>query len=206
MTNSPQNIFGDDHPKENPWRHDKLGYSKFAKKISDVILNTHSKNGFVIGLHGKWGSGKSTTLNFIEAFLNKHNQETEDPQRKLIIIKFRPWIISGHQDLTAAFFKLLSEHLEPNDRNHAKRFRKLLRFFRGSSGGLVDTAASIALALAPSYGVLSKGVGAIAKKPFDNMIERFLAEPALQTAYESLAKQLKEKNFDSSLQSMILID
>ena len=202
MTNSPQNIFGDDHPKENPWRHDKLGYSKFAKKISDVILNTHSKNGFVIGLHGKWGSGKSTTLNFIEAFLNKHNQETEDPQRKLIIIKFRPWIISGHQDLTAAFFKLLSEHLEPNDRNHAKRFRKLLRFFRGSSGGLVDTAASIALALAPSYGVLSKGVGAIAKKPFDNMIERFLAEPALQTAYESLAKQLKEKK----LRFLVTID
>ncbi|PWE46675.1 P-loop NTPase fold protein [Pseudomonas prosekii] len=105
--------FGDDLPKENPWRHDRLGYFEFSKRLSKIILGTKPLNGYVIGLHGAWGSGKSTALNFINAFLEKHNQETETKSEKIIIIKFQPWIISGHQDLIAEFFKLFSEHVTP---------------------------------------------------------------------------------------------
>lgn len=68
-------------------------------------------NGYVIGLHGEWGSGKSTALNFVKAFLEKHNQEAASDDERIAVIEFRPWIVSGHQDLIAAFFKVMSESL-----------------------------------------------------------------------------------------------
>jgi predicted KAP-like P-loop ATPase len=69
---SPQK-FSDDSPKKNPWSEDRLGYKPFAERIAKAVLNLHAPNGYVIGLHGAWGSGKSTALNFVQAFLEKHN-------------------------------------------------------------------------------------------------------------------------------------
>jgi predicted KAP-like P-loop ATPase len=101
----------DDAPKENPWRDDRLGFKPFAERLSKVILNLRAPNGYVVGLHGEWGSGKSTAINFVKAFLDKHNQEVETDAERIHVIDFRPWIVSGHQDLIGAFFKILSEDL-----------------------------------------------------------------------------------------------
>lgn len=57
--------YSDDAPKINPWKEDKLGFNQFAKRLSSVIASMRAPNGYVIGLHGAWGSGKSTALNFI---------------------------------------------------------------------------------------------------------------------------------------------
>jgi ABC-type Na+ transport system ATPase subunit NatA len=65
----------DDVPKQDPWREDRLGFAAFAERLSKVIVSLEAPNGYVIGLHGKWGSGKSTALNFLNAFLKKHNDE-----------------------------------------------------------------------------------------------------------------------------------
>jgi KAP family P-loop domain len=100
---------GDDLPKENPWQEDRLGYRPFAERLAKVIHALRAPNGYVIGLHGKWGSGKSTALNFVKAFLKQHNDKTENEADRIYLVDFRPWIISGHQDLIAAFFKVLSE-------------------------------------------------------------------------------------------------
>jgi predicted KAP-like P-loop ATPase len=79
---------GDDLPKRNPWQDDRLGYAAFAKQIATVIIKMSAPNGYVIGVHGQWGSGKSTALNFILEYLKKHNAEHEDDQ--VIHIDFRP--------------------------------------------------------------------------------------------------------------------
>jgi predicted KAP-like P-loop ATPase len=99
----------DDAPKQNPWLEDRLGFKPFAERLSKVILSLEVPNGYVIGLHGEWGSGKSTAINFVKAFLDKHNVEAEDEASRIEILDFRPWIVSGHQDLITAFFKVLSE-------------------------------------------------------------------------------------------------
>ncbi|PWE46676.1 P-loop NTPase fold protein [Pseudomonas prosekii] len=66
----------------------------------------------------------------------------------------------------------------------------------------MNTAAQIAIKFDPSYGVISDGVGSIVRKPLDKAIEQFLAEPALQTAYDSLTKQLRA----SDLRFLVTID
>jgi predicted KAP-like P-loop ATPase len=101
--------FRDDLPKDNPWQDDRLGYKPFCERLAKIISNLKVPNGYVVGLHGQWGSGKSTALNFVRAFLDKYNQETDND--KITLIDFRPWIVSGHQDLVAAFFKVMTDSL-----------------------------------------------------------------------------------------------
>jgi hypothetical protein len=85
----------DDLPKEDPWKDDLLGFAPFAERLSKVIGSIDAPNGYVIGLHGEWGSGKTTALNFVRAFLRKNNQEVESGERRIDIIEFRPWIVLG---------------------------------------------------------------------------------------------------------------
>ncbi|WP_287184340.1 P-loop NTPase fold protein [Mesorhizobium sp.] len=188
MALKTKHILGDDLPKENPWRDDRLGYAPFAKSIARVIISLTAPNGYVIGLHGQWGSGKSTIINFILAHLKKHNAEHEDDQ--VIHIDFRPWIVSGHQDMIVAFFKILSEKLGPKDGKWVRFWKRTAGFVSGTTDNLVDAAATVALSVDPSGGVASGFAGRLAKKSVDAMLGRFLEDPSLQAAYENLRSQL----------------
>ncbi|WHA43225.1 KAP family P-loop NTPase fold protein [Agrobacterium larrymoorei] len=180
-------VLGDDLPKLNPWLHGRLNYAPFAARISKIITSLAAPNGYVMGIHGQWGTGKSTAINFILSYLNKHNAEHEDYQ--VIHIDFRPWIVSGHQDLITAFFKILSERLGPKDSKWVRFKRRTLQFMHGTTDNLVDAAATVALTIDPTG--TASGFGAnVAKKSVNALLERFLEDPSLQTAYESLKDQL----------------
>lgn len=182
-----RSVLGDDLPKKNPWVQDRLNYAPFAARIAKVITSLTAPNGYVIGIHGQWGTGKSTAINFILAYLDKHNAEYEDDQ--VIHIDFRPWIVSGHQDLIAAFFKILSERLGPKDSKWIRFWRRTLRFMHGTTDNLVDAAATVALTVDPTG--TAAGFGAnVAKKSVNALLDRFLDDPSLQAAYESLKEQL----------------
>lgn len=187
---SEHDNFGDDVPKKNPWREDRLGVAPFAERISKVIQMRRAPNGYVIGLHGAWGSGKSTILNFVSAYLAKFN-ETADAFDKITTIDFRPWIVPNHQDLIGTFFKLLAESLGPRERWWKRRWKLLIRIFGYGSDKLIDAAATLAVAAVPPYGIASGAIGAVTKRSLNRMIDRFLQEPSLQVAYQQLVDQLK---------------
>lgn len=180
-------VLGDDLPKDNPWRHDRLNHAPFAARIAKVIISLTAPNGYVIGLHGQWGSGKSTVINFILAHVNKHNAEHEEDQ--VINIDFRPWIVSGHQDLIMAFFKIMSERLGPKDSTWDRFRRRAFRFLHGTTDNLVDAAATVALSIDPTGAAAGFGAN-LTKKSVNALLGQFLEDPSLQAAYESLRKQL----------------
>lgn len=59
---------GSDTPQTNP-ENDVFGYSKIARRISEIVQKTSHPQGLVMAIHGSWGSGKTTVLNFV-----KHNR------------------------------------------------------------------------------------------------------------------------------------
>lgn len=188
MVDEKRYTLGDDLPKKNPWRDDRLGYASFAKRIATVIIRLPAPNGYVIGIHGQWGSGKSTAINFILEHIKKHNAENEDDQ--VIHIDFRPWIVSGHQDLISAFFKILSETLGPKGTSLTRFRDRVLGFISGTTDNLVDAAATVALTIDPSGGAASGVAGNLAKKSVNALLGRYLENPSLQAAYEDLKGQL----------------
>ena len=178
--------FGDDAPKTDP-QDDQLDYGRFAERIAKVVVQLNVPNGYVIGLHGPWGSGKSTILNFVAEYLKRHNDK--HPANKIIHIDFRPWIITGHQDLVSSFFKILSENLQPQRR---RILRRCLRWIKDKTSNLVDAVAKVAVTADPSAGVVSGLAGNVTKESLNSLMERFLEEPSLQKAYEDLKKQLAQ--------------
>jgi len=185
-------VLGDDLPKQNPWRDDRLGHAPFALRIARTIISMEAPHGYVIGLHGQWDSGKSSVLNFVLAAIDKHNQENPDEQ--ITHIDFRPWLISGHQDLIAAFFKILSESLGPKETGWLGKLKQFFKIVDGTTDRLVDAAATVALTVDPTAGTASKFAADLAKKGIKSLIGRYLQDPSLQAAYEKLKKELKVTN------------
>ncbi|MFI5409829.1 P-loop NTPase fold protein [Kaistia sp. UC242_56] len=183
---------GDDQPKKS-LKDDRLTYAPFAKRLADIIVKMNVPNGYVIGLHGRWGSGKTTVVNFVLECLNEHKEDFVG-KKKIEHIDFRPWIVSGHQDLMAAFFQLLSEHLKPKEGKAKTLFNKGMRTAAAGADNLVDAAATMALTIDPSGGALSGLVGNVGKKALKAAIGKFLNTPSLQKAYENLRAQLGNSN------------
>jgi predicted KAP-like P-loop ATPase len=106
MSSEKSNLLSPDKPLNNP-KGDQLDYFPFARTLADSILKMTPPEGLVISIHGPWGSGKSTVLNFITYHFNQFPQN-ERP----IVVRFNPWWFTGQEDLTRRFFNQLSAILE----------------------------------------------------------------------------------------------
>ena len=94
------------------------------------------------------------------------------------------------KDLIASFFKLLSESLAPRSDRLGRLTKRVLRFFRGTTENLVDTAATISVAVDPSGGTGAGFAGNLTKQSFNSLIDSLLENPSLHQTYEKLKKQL----------------
>lgn len=88
-----------DTPLENP-EEDRLGFAPFARNLADAIFKVSAEECLVVALYGQWGTGKTTTLNFVLHYLNEKSKDLRP-----IIMRFNPWWFSGHGELLQQFFK-----------------------------------------------------------------------------------------------------
>ena len=95
-----------DRPSVDP-EADRLGYAPFAKRLADSILRLSGAEGHVVALHGPWGFGKTTMLNYVRHYVGQ-GAPTEQP----IIVPFNPWWFAGSEDLIWAFFNQLEARLQ----------------------------------------------------------------------------------------------
>ena len=99
---------------------DKLGRRAFAEHLGKAIEEYNGKDGLVIGLYGKWGSGKTSIIKMIIDHINSQKpQETKshvgdgigetesqngDNNTSPIVIEFSPWNYSDKSDFIRLFF------------------------------------------------------------------------------------------------------
>ena len=116
-TESLQHFFGDE-PLTDPAK-DELERKALAENLTKGLLKMASPRGYVVAVHGPWGTGKSTLLKFIRHYLAKL-PEPDNP----IIVEFNPWWFSGQEDLAVSFFNQLSSairggHYEVEEIRHS---------------------------------------------------------------------------------------
>jgi predicted KAP-like P-loop ATPase len=92
-----------DSPISNP-AEDLLGRVVVARDLAIQIRNLDASDGFVLAVHGPWGSGKTSLVNLV-----KHALE---PDAQAAIVDFNPWMFSGAEQLVEAFFTELSAQLK----------------------------------------------------------------------------------------------
>jgi predicted KAP-like P-loop ATPase len=88
-----------DKPIESP-EFDLFRRDELANKLAKLISEKNSGESLVIGLYGKWGTGKSSLLNLIACseFL-KYSSENH------IIIRYNPWLFSSKEQIIHEFFR-----------------------------------------------------------------------------------------------------
>jgi predicted KAP-like P-loop ATPase len=85
---------------------DLLNRSGFATELARAIVSLDRGESVVVGIHGKWGTGKTSLLNLI-----KEKLETVSPDPP-VIFRFNPWGFANQDSLIIQFFDDLSEFLK----------------------------------------------------------------------------------------------
>lgn len=79
---------------------DTFGYNDFAQNLADKLqIGTFSES-FVVGIVGKWGSGKTSFIELLKKHLN---------QEESIIVDFNPWY--SKEDFTKNLFEAIENKL-----------------------------------------------------------------------------------------------
>jgi predicted KAP-like P-loop ATPase len=129
MTHKPEEIpkiSEGDVSADSPLRDasmDALDHASFAKALAKSLCELAPAEGLVIALHGPWGSGKTTILNFVKQFINEEPEE-----HRPIVIDFAPWWFSGQHDLTQRFFDQMAGHLKETEHVSQETLRLISEF------------------------------------------------------------------------------
>lgn len=174
--------YNSDRPIESA-NQDLLGRLTFSKQLAEAIFKYGGKDGLVIGLFGKWGTGKTSILNIV---VNEINSLSEDSRDKPIIVKFSPWNYTDKDNLISLFFRVLKNKLDI-DKNEEKR-KKIGKALTDYSDALD------ALSLVPMVGsglaillkTIAKAQGAELSKEVDLDVTRNHLEKVLSETHQKI--------------------
>ena len=189
---------------------DLLGRSDFAKQFGKSICEYDSEDGLVIGLYGKWGSGKTSIINMaiseipvdenesqkvekekwysrlyrrIKKIFTSQKTEEEDQCHYPIVIKFSPWNYFDKNNLISLFFHELKNKLGlAKDEEYKEKIGKAISQY----SDIIDVLSFIPVAgpaIAPILKTISKSKGA-----------KLMQAPSLNDAKEKLCSELREFN------------
>jgi predicted KAP-like P-loop ATPase len=90
---------------DSPIKHisdDELNRKEFSRVIGNAILKSRTNESLVIGILGKWGSGKTSIVYMTLEHIDYSSNESE---KKPIIVWFNPW---NYSVVYQKFCKILS--------------------------------------------------------------------------------------------------
>ena len=148
---------------------DKLNRSTFADDLAQAIMSRDTPEGLVIGMYGKWGSGKTSVINMVVEKLDLYNSRTE---QKIVIMRFNPWLCADPKQLISQFFKQLSSVIKEQYPKHPD-FKNICGYMDNYADVYDFAGTLVQLANLPLLGALlkigSKRVADKAKKKNDNL-------------------------------------
>jgi hypothetical protein len=192
-----EQLFHGDRPIEVP-TDDRLGFDLPAKHVADAIHRMASPDGFVIGIEGEWGSGKSSFINLVSDALRRVESAPE-------VVRFLPWLIRAREGLLKELFTEINKaaaRIEADEPQHglwagllAKvrpehysarsiRRRRLRDLFSKFSSRLVQAGK-----FAELFGLPGAGIATEAGK---RSIDEWLANASLDKEKDAIQKELRK--------------
>lgn len=100
---------------------DKYQRAEFTQNLAYALLDSTDSHGLIIGIHGPWGSGKTSLKNLLINALKAHENTNE-----FHIIEFEPWMYSGSGQLVSLLFKQIAQTLSGKTNFLYRAFLRLL--------------------------------------------------------------------------------
>lgn len=162
----------------NKSEDDLLGRASFSKYLGKAIYRYNGSDGLVIGLFGKWGTGKTSIINMA---IEEITDLSKNDENKPIIMNFSPWNYSDKNDLISLFFQSLKRKLglEGNEK------------LKNDIGTALSNYAEAfeLLSIVPMFGSgLATLLKTIAKSEGNNLMQA----PDLDTTKKKLEEKLKK--------------
>ncbi|MHA6896390.1 KAP family P-loop NTPase fold protein [Ralstonia pseudosolanacearum] len=110
---------GADLPLTDP-AEDEFGYAPFASQLAQAVVGNKNPQGLVLAVHGRWGSGKSSLLNFI-----KHDLKTLPEDKRPVLVEFNPWWFEGREQIATQLLEQFTAQL-PDQLKHVRALAKLV--------------------------------------------------------------------------------
>lgn len=154
---------------------DKLGRKRFANVLANTIISIDNSETYTIGINGKWGCGKTSTVNMAinEIEAQKRNQ--------INVIRFEAWNCSTVEQMISQFFKVMSNELASSKERNLVEVSNMISNYAGffESMSIVPYVGTIARLLAQLTG--------------DKALKRakVLGEENVQTQKQAIADALK---------------
>lgn len=165
---------------------DIYGLNNFAKSMANAIIHVQDNESVVFSLNGKWGTGKSSTINLIKHHI--HNNERTNFTSK----EFKCWWIRGEEQILLHFFHTLHSMLKESTAKRAMKYVKEIAQF------------CTKLKKITSYGAnaISPALGGASDIAFDLLGSFLNSDRSMDQAYQELKKELKK----SEQKFLIIID
>ncbi|CAN7213407.1 KAP family NTPase [Phenylobacterium sp. LjRoot219] len=153
-----------DRPIERA-RDDRLDRTPFVENLARALVYDEKDDdgrfvarratGIVVGLTGKWGSGKSSIVNLLADHLGGVEH--------VAVATFNPWLFQGRDELFAAFFDELRDALGRSSSEKVREARTALDKYRAdiSAGGQVVAFAADTVAPAWVGKAILKGLAGL---------------------------------------------
>ena len=163
----------------NDKKDDLLGRKTFSKYLGKAIYEHNQEAGLVIGLYGKWGTGKTSVINMAK---NEIKKLAKKDGNESLIIKFSPWSYSNKSDLIYTFLKNLGNELGIQADEETKKY-KIGKF-------LSDYAEAFSVVkFIPFVGTI---IEPVAKTAIKVQGENLTQVPDLEGTKDNLVKELKD--------------
>ena len=166
-----------------------LALVRDEKDISGRLVARRS-TGIVVGLTGKWGSGKTSILNLIAERLKKTDH--------VAVATLNPWLFKGRDELLAAFFGELRDALGRSPEEHARKLMAAMDTYREA----ITVAGHFAALTADAAG--AGGLATAGSAAFKQAL-KLIRKPKVLSPREERQK-LEKKLTDAKIAVVVLID
>lgn len=164
-------------------KQDLLGRTTFSKKLGEAIYGYDANDGLVIGLYGKWGTGKTSILNMVINEINDLSTKSDD---KPIIVKFAPWNYTDKDNLISLFFRVLKHKLDiDKGEEKGKKIGKAITDYSNALDAL-SLVPMVGSGLAILLKTIAKAQGAELSKEVDLDVTRNHLEEVLSETYQKI--------------------
>ncbi|MEM9320617.1 MAG: P-loop NTPase fold protein [Pseudomonadota bacterium] len=131
---------------------DRLGFADIAQQLGEALYSQPADRGFVVGVSGPWGSGKSSIVSMALSHLGD----------KIEVLHFEPWLVGDRDELLAQLFELVRGSLTNSGvmaPDMARQARKLIdRFVVVSNGAARLARIGAATGILPGAGLVADGL------------------------------------------------
>lgn len=156
---------------------DLLGRRSFSSLLARSIYEYNGEDSLVIGVFGKWGTGKTSVINMA---INELEVLDGENTNKCITMKFAPWNYSDKANLISLFFKALKNAIDIKGNEDLKK-------------KIGDSLSELSVAFDVVSFVPGGGPYAVVLRPLAQLLGKVLKkEKALDESRKAIEAALKE--------------